>query len=90
MQGRSNLDAVRETGYAYSLQEHTVGVDGIGAPVALEDGTVVGGISVVMPTIRHTPESQKHIKVAIHDAQEQLTSLLSEVHSGPHGNHEAP
>jgi DNA-binding IclR family transcriptional regulator len=73
---QEDLASVRATGYAYSLEEHKIGVNGIGVPIQLEDGTVVAGLSVVMPAIRHTPEAETRIKKAITSARLHLNLLL--------------
>lgn len=49
---RAELETIREQGYALNLQESTVGVHAVGAPVLCEDEGVVGAISVAGPASR--------------------------------------
>ncbi|WP_254544696.1 IclR family transcriptional regulator [Halomarina pelagica] len=46
------LEAVRERGYAYNLEEHIVGYRGVAAPVCSHDGEVLGALGVGGPTRR--------------------------------------
>lgn len=48
----TELDRVRERGYAFNKSENTEGLRAIGTPVELSDGTLLGAISVSGPTHR--------------------------------------
>ncbi len=73
------LNQVRATGLAYSIEEFTIGVAGIGAAIISDDGFPVGGITVTMPRTRFTAEAQhtaiEHLKLAVREAQIGLRQL---------------
>ncbi|MXV63015.1 helix-turn-helix domain-containing protein [Natronorubrum sp. JWXQ-INN-674] len=48
----TELEEIRERGYAIARSEHTDGVNSVGAPVRLSDGTVLGAITIVGPAFR--------------------------------------
>lgn len=49
---QSELETVRETGYATNIEESTVGLRAVGAPIIRPDGVVVGAFSISGPTHR--------------------------------------
>jgi DNA-binding IclR family transcriptional regulator len=48
----SDLEQIRERGYAFDMDEHIKGLWAIGAPIMSPDGEVLGGLSVAGPTHR--------------------------------------
>jgi len=50
----AELAEIREDGCAFNGEERTVGMRAVGAPIVLDDGRVLGGISVSGPTTRMT------------------------------------
>lgn len=46
------LEAVRERGFAYNMEEHIVGYRGVAAPVQSHDGDVLGALAIGGPTRR--------------------------------------
>lgn len=48
----AELAEIRERGYAFNDEERTVGMRAVGAPIVLDDGRVLGGISVSGPITR--------------------------------------
>lgn len=48
----AELEGVREKGYATNIQESTVGLGAVGAPILCPDKSVVGAISISGPTHR--------------------------------------
>jgi len=50
----AELAEIREDGCAFNGEERTVGMRAVGAPIVLDEGRVLGGISVSGPTTRMT------------------------------------
>lgn len=48
----AELETVREKGFATNIQENTIGLRAVGAPILRPDGSVVGAISISGPTHR--------------------------------------
>lgn len=48
----SELEAIREQGYAFNIEEYTAGLHSVGAAVLGDDGTVYGALSVAAPANR--------------------------------------
>lgn len=48
----TELERIREQGYAVNLEERIEGMRAVGAPILSDDGTVLGAISVSVPTTR--------------------------------------
>ncbi|MBT2565070.1 IclR family transcriptional regulator [Arthrobacter sp. ISL-85] len=75
------LEEVRRTGYSFVDEEFTFGIVGIGAPILADDGFPIGAISVVMPSVRLTDESQaqatRGLTTAIERISRQLTRLAA-------------
>ncbi|TYL37920.1 IclR family transcriptional regulator [Natronococcus pandeyae] len=46
------LEATRERGYAFNIEESIEGLNAVGAPIRDEDGTPIGGISISGPANR--------------------------------------
>ncbi|MFP9193319.1 IclR family transcriptional regulator [Natrialbaceae archaeon A-CW1-1] len=46
------LERIRERGYAFGQSEYTEGVNSVGAPLRLPDGTLLGAVTVVGPAFR--------------------------------------
>lgn len=48
----TELDAIRENGYAFNDEEEVDGIQAIGAPIIVNENNVLGAISVSAPTTR--------------------------------------
>ena len=57
---RSQLQRIRETGFARTEDEYSLGIVGIGQ-VARIGGEVAGAFSVAIPKVRSAPESEARI-----------------------------
>lgn len=52
----AELEEIQQRGYALARSEHTDGVNAVGAPVRLPDGTLLGAMTVVGPAFRMRDE----------------------------------
>jgi len=74
---RSELNDIRENGFATTEDERTIGASGIAAPVLSANGTIVAGIVVAGPTSRVLPK-QAHLCMIVRDAAREMSSGLDD------------
>ncbi|HEY1781173.1 MAG TPA: IclR family transcriptional regulator [Roseiarcus sp.] len=67
---RREIAQCRERGCAVSLEEHSIGVNGVA--VALDD---LHSVSVAIPSPRFSPEVERHTIAALEDAAEGLVAV---------------
>lgn len=79
------LQIVRNTGFALSLQEITLGGCGISAPVLGPDGWAIGSIGVSGPMHRLTEEKRKVLVEPIRKAAAELSDLVRQHLAGAPG-----
>lgn len=58
---KERLEEVRERGYAFNLEEHILGWQGIAAPVRRHDGQVLGALAIGGPTHRLNEEDLRDV-----------------------------
>jgi DNA-binding IclR family transcriptional regulator len=69
----SELETVRENGYAVNREEEIEGIRAVGAPIRTPDGEVLGSVSISGPAHRiQTPEYQSQMVGAITDAANRI------------------
>ena len=68
---RRELDQIRKTGFAYTDEEYSLGIKGIGRIVQM-DGKVAGALSVAIPKVRITDTLEQRAK----DLLQRTASLL--------------
>lgn len=73
----TELDRIRDQGYAVSHEEMDHGICSIAAPVRDRDGAVVAGLSVAAPTIRTDPAERRHRIAAVREAAAEITIRLT-------------
>lgn len=73
---KQDVEAARELGYATSLEERVVGVDGVAAPVISGD-TVVGGLTVAIPTSRAPQDGFEAIGGIVRERAHELSLALT-------------
>lgn len=73
------LQEVRATGISYSVEEFTIGIAGIGAPIISNDGFPVGAISVVMPVMRFNDDLRGRAIAALRAARNKIDRQLARV-----------
>ncbi|HEV7288138.1 IclR family transcriptional regulator [Sphingomonas sp.] len=71
---RAQVAAVRDTGFALTDEEYTLGVCGIARVVRI-DGVAVGALAVALPKLRHTAEARAQIK-------DRLTAACAAIDAG--------
>jgi DNA-binding IclR family transcriptional regulator len=52
---KDHIGEIRDSGYAYTVEELELGLNAIGAPIRSTEGTVVGAVSVSGPAFRLSP-----------------------------------
>jgi IclR family acetate operon transcriptional repressor len=70
------FERVRREGIAYDMEERSLGVCAVGAPVRDQEGQVVAAISVIVPKGRFGPNEQKLCAQAIREAAASLSAYL--------------
>jgi len=73
---RKQLDAVRETGFAYSHEEWTPGIVGIGVPVLDASGAPLGAINVAVPAARFDASLKAKSEAALRRITDDLRRHL--------------
>lgn len=73
---RKQLGAVRETGFAYSHEEWTPGIVGIGVPVLDGAGLPLGAINVAIPAARFDASIQQKAEQALRRVTDDLRRHL--------------
>ena len=77
------LETVRERGYATTDEEYAEGLRSIGVAVREPDGSVVGGLSMSVPTYRQTAtEFEERAAPLIREAGEALERAIAEAGPG--------
>lgn len=77
----AELDTVREQGYATNDEELEVGFRSIAAPVTLDDGTVLGGLSIGGPAYRFELDDASVARSVdiLHNAVEDVEREISQM-----------
>lgn len=73
---RREIDEVRKTGVAWSLEEYTPGIIGIAVAVRHE-GEPVGAFNIALPKVRDDPQHRRKMVGALRDAAASLEKDLS-------------
>jgi DNA-binding IclR family transcriptional regulator len=73
---KKQLTSIRASGFAYSHEEWTPGIVGVGIPVLGADGYVLGAINVAVPAARFNEAVQTKCEHALSHAVEGLRRLL--------------
>jgi DNA-binding IclR family transcriptional regulator len=73
---RQEIEKIRAKGVAYSLEEWTPGIVGIGVPVLDPAGEPLGAINVAIPASRFNPEMQRKAEQALIQTRDDLLRQL--------------
>ncbi|MGH0053093.1 MAG: IclR family transcriptional regulator [Sphaerochaetaceae bacterium] len=73
---KSELQQIREQGWASDNEEHEMGTLCIGAPIRDYTGSVVAAMSVSWPLFRFNPEEQHHITKSILETCKSLSRIM--------------
>ncbi|SEP02720.1 transcriptional regulator, IclR family [Halogranum amylolyticum] len=65
---RSELEEIRETGFAYNKEESINGLTGVGAPIRNQDGTIYGAIGVIGPASRMSEDRLDEVAEMLYHA----------------------
>jgi DNA-binding IclR family transcriptional regulator len=79
---KKQLASIRATGFAYSHEEWTPGIIGIGTPVLGADGYVLGALNVAIPAPRFDKSNQAKCEQALRRAAHGLRQLIVRGASG--------
>lgn len=75
---RRQLQMIVATGFAYSHQEWTPGIIGIGVPILDADGLALGAINVAVPAARFDEAVKARCEAALKDAAATLERQLGQ------------
>jgi DNA-binding IclR family transcriptional regulator len=78
---RREIAQVRKQGVAYSLEEFTLGISGIGVAVQADSDFPLGALALAIPTVRFTPEAKARGIRVLKDAAELIRRRYV-IHSG--------
>jgi DNA-binding IclR family transcriptional regulator len=73
---RNHIQAIREDGYGYTLEELEVGLNAVGAPIRSSNGVVVGSVSVSGPVFRLPVESIPEAAELVKEATAEISRCL--------------
>lgn len=65
---KTELQRIREAGYATDNEEHTIGVRCFAMPILNHSGQTIAALSVSFPTVRFTPERGQRALVLLREA----------------------
>jgi DNA-binding IclR family transcriptional regulator len=78
---RREIAQVRKQGVAYSLEEFTLGISGIGVAVQSDSAFPLGALALAIPTVRFSPEAKARGIRVLKDAAELIRRRYL-LHSG--------
>ena len=73
---REQLREIRDTGYAYTIEELEVGMNAAGSPIRTADGEVVAAVGVSGPAFRLPAESIQDLGERVAEAAEDISQRL--------------
>ena len=76
------LDEVRLAGYAYSIEEHEVGLAAVAAPIRDLDGDIIAAITVSGPNFRVNEETIPRIARHVLSAAQDISQRAGHPKSG--------
>ena len=74
---RRDIAKVRKQGFAYSLEEFTLGISGIGVAILSESSFPLGALALAIPTVRFTPEAKERGVRVLKTAAERIRRRYS-------------
>lgn len=80
------LEDVRERGYAVNNEEWIKGLCAVSAAVNYPDGTVMGALSVIIPSFRFDPENIGDLTTPLLSSVDDLEARLADAKSGEQGD----
>ena len=70
------LRAIRERGYAFSLEETDAGAWGVAAPILDRQGHAVAAVGIASPTSRHSQDAERRFITLTLEAARQIADRL--------------
>ena len=70
------IETARSRGYAIDIEESTVGLCCVAAPVFDASGSIVAGMSISVPSVRFTAERQRALLALITQQTDRLSTIL--------------
>ncbi|ABG03737.1 transcriptional regulator, IclR family [Rubrobacter xylanophilus DSM 9941] len=71
-----HIQEIRETGYAYTIEELEDGLNAVGAPIYASGGAVAGAVTVSGPAFRMPPESVPKVGRLVKEAAAEISRCL--------------
>jgi IclR family acetate operon transcriptional repressor len=76
------LEAVRDHGYGFTLEEYQIGLVAVAAPIRDLDGQLVAAVSVSGPNFRLNPDTIPEVAEQVIDAAEEISQRLGQPKPG--------
>jgi len=73
----TEIDMIRERGYAEDREEHEDGVFCVAAPVHGPDGNIIAAFSVSLPTVRNSDKFRQEITEAVKTASREISRAVA-------------
>jgi DNA-binding IclR family transcriptional regulator len=70
---RRELATVRRDGVAFSFEEYTPGIIGVGAPILSAAGRPLGSLNIAMPAVRYSAEMRGRAADALQRAAREIS-----------------
>lgn len=71
------LDEIRRTGVAYSFEEYTPGIVGVGVPILSAAGFPLGALNLAIPAVRFNDDMSASAVTALRSAADQINRQFS-------------
>lgn len=69
------LEQIRSSGFAYEVEESTVGIRCIGLPITLDD-QIIAGISIAVPLFRYCEKREEIFKRLLVNAKKEMEEII--------------
>ena len=73
----AQLEEIRRKGVAYSMEEYTPGIVGVGVPILSSVGFPLGALNLAIPAVRYTKDMSISAVAALQSAAEQISRQFS-------------
>lgn len=75
---KREIESIRRTGLAYSFEEFTPGIVGVGIAVLSQDNHPLGSLNIAMPAVRSTPQVLERAAQVLQRSARELQQQLSQ------------
>lgn len=80
---KREIETIRRTGLAYSFEEFTPGIIGIGAVVLPREGQPIGSLNIAIPAVRSKPDVLERAAQALQRAARELLQQIGQTPASP-------